>query len=78
MAIRIRKINGHTIALCAYESDPMPNDVYLDDNAHHALSTKFDLDFTKEGFMPESHADPILTNMMKIESIRDCMNRGDI
>ena len=36
MAIRIRQINGLTVALCAVETDPMPGDVYLDDTAQGA------------------------------------------
>lgn len=41
MAIRLRTINGHRIALCAVESDPKYGDVYLDDADHEALSAKF-------------------------------------
>ncbi len=45
MSIRIRVVNGLTIALCAVESDPMPGDTYLDDAAHYALAAKFRLDW---------------------------------
>jgi len=48
MAIRIRKINGELVALCAAETSPMKDDIYLDDNIHHALSVKFYEDFVKE------------------------------
>lgn len=41
MAIRIRKSGGVTIALCAAETDPTPDDTYLDDAQHGALSAKF-------------------------------------
>lgn len=44
MAIRIRIINGVTIALCAARSMPKEGDIYLDDAIHGALSTKFALD----------------------------------
>jgi len=49
MAIRLRKIKDTWIALCAAESDKKAGDIYLDDNLHHALSTKFALDFNSEG-----------------------------
>ena len=45
MAIRIRKVDGKTIALCAAKSIPKEGDLYLDDSIHHALTTKFGLDF---------------------------------
>lgn len=45
MAIRIRTVNGVTVALCAAETDPEPGDVYLDDAAHYALAAKFCLDW---------------------------------
>ena len=64
MAIRIRKISGHTIALCAAESKPMEGDLYLDDNIHHALSTKCGLDWEEEGLVKKSLADPALKKLM--------------
>ncbi len=45
MAIRIRVVDGVTVAICAARSIPNPGDIYLDDAAHHALSTKFAADF---------------------------------
>jgi len=51
MAIRIRKVNEKLVALCAAESSPEPNDLYLDDNVHHALSEKFTADFKEMGFL---------------------------
>lgn len=55
MAIRVRKVNigkvnEKLVALCAAESVPGPDDLYLDDNVHHALSEKFTADFKKMGF----------------------------
>jgi len=41
MAIRLRTINQTRVALCAVESDPKDNDLYLDDTDHYALSAKF-------------------------------------
>lgn len=48
MAIRLRTVNGHRIALCAAETDPRPDDVYLDDRDHYALSVKFWRDYQGE------------------------------
>lgn len=45
MAIRIRRVNDCLIALCAARSVPKEGDIYLDDEVHGALSTKFALDF---------------------------------
>ena len=51
MAIRIRKVNGTTVALCAAKTSPKKNDLYLDDSMHHALSTKFYVDWIEEGLI---------------------------
>lgn len=45
MSIRLRTVNGVRVALCAAESDAMPNDAYLDDADHYALAAKFRLDW---------------------------------
>lgn len=50
MSIRIRKIEGETVAMCAAKTEAQEGDIYLDDNSHHALSTKFSVDFESEGF----------------------------
>ena len=71
MAIRIRTINGITIALCAVESDPKEGDLYLHDGIHHALSTKFGLDFYSEGFLKNPMADEVLIELMEKEKVRD-------
>lgn len=49
MAIRIRKINGETVALCAAEFKPKTGDIYLDDTIDHALRMKFIKDYESEG-----------------------------
>lgn len=67
MAIRIREVKGHTIALCAAETKPKKGDLYLDDIIHHALSTKFGLDWKQEGALKKSCADPILKKLMVAE-----------
>jgi hypothetical protein len=50
MAIRLRRIDGYLIAVCAARTEHEPGDLYLDDEAHHALTTKFAEDFNNEGF----------------------------
>lgn len=69
MAIRIRSVDGRVIAICAAKSKSKEGDTYLDDNAHHALSTKFGLDWAEEGFLDESLADEELVPLMKREQI---------
>jgi len=68
MAIRIRKVKGHTIALCAAETKAKRGDLYLNDTIHHALSTKFGLDWVQEGTLEKSLADPILEKLMLKET----------
>ena len=57
MAIRIREINNFVVALCAAKTEPEDGDLYLDDSVHHALSTKFSIDFLKMGFLSIDLAD---------------------
>ena len=45
MAIRLRKVGGVLIAICAARSVEKPGDIYLDDEAHHALGNKFARDY---------------------------------
>lgn len=59
MAIRIRKINGHLVALCAAKTKPEEEDIYLDDNIHHALSAKFAVDHERSEI-----ADLVLVELM--------------
>ena len=47
MAIRLREVNSHLIAICAAVSDPKEGDVYLDDNVHYALTVKFMKDLSR-------------------------------
>lgn len=65
MAIRIRTINGATIAICAAITEPKEGDLYLDDNIHHALSTKFSLDFNSEGLFPHPYEENLAELMTK-------------
>ena len=45
MAIRLRTVDGIRVALCAAETDPMPDDLCIDDVDHYALAAKFSRDF---------------------------------
>ena len=49
MAIRIRKINGKTVALCATKNKYKKGDIYLNDSIDHALRMKFLKDYKSEG-----------------------------
>ena len=64
MSIRIREINGHTVALCAAKTEAKQGDIYLDDNAHHALSTKFGVDWVSEGWLDDDLADDDIKELM--------------
>ena len=48
MAIRIRKVDGKIVALCAAKFPYKKGDIYLNDNIHHALTEKFKMDFKEE------------------------------
>jgi hypothetical protein len=64
MAIRIRRINGYDVALCAALSKEKEGDLYLHDGIHHALSTKFGLDWQSEGILANPMADLELIPIM--------------
>ncbi|MFH2050489.1 MAG: hypothetical protein ABIJ12_13720 [bacterium] len=64
MAIRIRKINGTTVALCAACTHAKEGDIYLDDSVHHALSTKFGVDWVSEGRLEKDLADENVKRLM--------------
>lgn len=57
MAIRIRKVDGITVALCAAATEPAEGDIYLDDSAHEALSDKFAVDFKHMGWCYDIQCD---------------------
>lgn len=67
MAIRIRKIKGHTVALCAAKAKSEKDDIYLDDNVHHALTVKFAVDFESEGFYVGPVDEKVKSIMLKAE-----------
>ena len=62
MAIRLRRIRGQTVALCAAKTNAQEGDVYLGDNEHHALMVKFTVDLESEGWMKEN---PPVDEMVK-------------
>ena len=70
MAIRIREIEGHIVALCAAKTEAKEGDIYLGDGAHHALSTKFSVDWVSEGRFVEDWADDIIKDLMLREEAR--------
>lgn len=71
MAIRIRTVAGCVVALCAAETDEQPGDVYLDDAAHHALTTKFGLDWQSEGLLIDPPIDNQIAELMETQKLRD-------
>jgi hypothetical protein len=71
MAIRLRNVNGLTVALCAAETDYQVGDTYLDDAEHHALSTKFALDWQSEGLIENPPVDSDLVAVMETQRARD-------
>ncbi len=58
MAIRIRQVGDELVALCAARTNAEAGDLYLDDGVHHALSSKFAVDFQEEGFIKVDIAEP--------------------
>ena len=54
MAIRVRRMDaGCLVALCAAKSDEKEGDIYLDDEAHYALSQKFWRDYEEIDIVDE-------------------------
>ena len=51
VAIRIRKVKGELVALCAAEYTAEKDDLYLDDNIHYALADKFMKDWKSNGII---------------------------
>jgi hypothetical protein len=64
MAIRIRTIENVVVALCAAKTISKVGNVYLDDNIHHALSTKFCIDLKEKGFLKEEKNKNVKTRQM--------------
>ena len=70
MAIRIRKVGETIVAICAALSEAKEGDIYLNDSVHHALVTKFGLDWQSMGFTKDSLADERLIPIMKKEEFK--------
>lgn len=70
MAIRLRKVEGILIALCAAETDKIPGDVYLDDDQHYALSAKFWRDYQGQTICFTSEEDDRLAETQKIRDAK--------
>lgn len=51
MAIRVRRVNGVLVALCAAETSEADGDLYLDDAVHYALSQKYWRDYPELGIV---------------------------
>lgn len=71
MAIRIREIDGHFVAFCAAHNKAKKGDIYLHDGIHHALTTKFSIDFYDEGFMTSNVADPVIKKVLKKHKLKN-------
>lgn len=71
MAIRIREIDGVSVALCAAKTEPDEYDIYLDDRAHHALMVKFTVDLESEGLLDNPPVDEIVKEKMLKAEIRE-------
>lgn len=76
MAIRLRKIENTYVALCAVESDKKNGDIYLDDNMHHALATKFAIDFNSEGNYGIAF-DEVVAELMESQKVRDAQEEAE-
>lgn len=74
MAIRVRQVEGVTVALCAVESDPQAGDLYLDDAIHYALAAKFAEDWSGE---TQTGGDPELVRLMATQKVRDCVEEAN-
>ena len=71
MSIRIRKVQGTLVALCAAKTKALDGDVYLDDGCHHALMVKFTEDLRTEGRLRKNASnDDIVRDLMLREEAR--------
>ncbi len=81
MSIRIRKVDGYLIALCGYETDAKPGDLYLDDNVQYALASKNHRD-RREAIEHGGKDIPALypehDERNEKEKIRSCWERTDL
>lgn len=78
MSIRLRTVEGIRVALCGYETDEMPNDVYLDDGDHYALAAKFSRDWQWNGIIPDGPTYTEEWAAMDTQKLRDATKREDM
>lgn len=71
MAIRLRQVDNHLVALCAAQTVSLDGDVYLDDAAHEALALKFARENPSLGF--HTQGDIVLAESQK--DSRACAER---
>lgn len=72
MSIRIRRINGVLVALCAAKTKDLEGDIYLRDESHHALMVKFTVDLESEGWMVENPpVDEVVKDLMLKEELEN-------
>jgi hypothetical protein len=75
MAIRIRTVDGVTVALCAVEADAEEGDVYLDDNEHYALAAKFAYDWYGQPNVTEYPEHWAVMESQKVRDAKEEMER---
>lgn len=77
MAIRIRVIDGRTVALCAVETEAKLDDLYLNDSVDHALRVKFVRDYKSEGIDLNDINYPEDDAIAESQKIRDALTELD-
>ncbi len=55
MAIRLRMVGDIAVAICAAHSEPKPDDIYLDDKWHYAISQKYWRDYDEIDIVDEDN-----------------------
>jgi hypothetical protein len=71
MAMRIRRVNGTLVALCAVETDAHPDDIYFDDEVDHAVRIKLWRDFKSEGIAFDAISHPFEDALAETQKVRD-------
>ncbi len=75
MSIRVRKVEGVLVALCAAETDPKLGDLYLDDSVHYALAAKFARDYRGELITTVYEEDDRLAETQKVRDAKEELDR---
>jgi len=58
------------IAVCAAETDPLPGDLYLDDECHYALAAKFARDWKDRFPLPDFPNEWLLMDTQKLRDAK--------